>query len=111
MILYGIPNCDKVRKAKNALQEQNIEFEFHDFKKLGIDKQILSLWCEKVDYKNILNRKSTTWRNLDSTDKENVTKQKAIELMVKNPTLIKRPVIVNDSEVFIGIQDFNANIS
>ena len=97
MIIYGISNCDTVKKAKAWLDSQNIDYRFHDFRKDGIDSDIINGWLKTISWDKILNKRSTTWRTLDSSIQQAVNETNVVDLMVKNPTLIKRPVVdVND---------------
>ncbi len=92
--VFGIPNCDTVKKARTWLADQQISFDFHDFKKQGLTAAQIALWLEHTDLATLINRKGTTWRALSDAQKqsaENVSE--AIALMVQNPSLIKRPVL------------------
>lgn len=92
--VFGIPNCDTVKKARTWLADQQIIFDFHDFKKQGLTAEQIALWLEHTDLATLINRKGTTWRALSDAQKqsaENVSE--AIALMVQNPSLIKRPVL------------------
>lgn len=100
--VFGIPNCDQVKKSKNWLKDHGIEFEFHDYKKQGITKKQLSEWCKIVDWKALLNKRSRTWKELNDKDKSNPTQAKAITLMQQHPTLIKRAVVQKDKMIEIG---------
>lgn len=104
--LYGINNCDKVKKAKKFLDSNKCDYEFFDFKK-GVDKATISGWCKNSNYENFLNRRSTTWRNLPVEEKSDIGLEKAIDLMCKNPTLIKRPVIIQDNNIFFSELSIN----
>jgi arsenate reductase len=99
--LYGIPNCDTVKKARVWLAEQGIDFIFHDFKKNGLDKATVENWLHYLSLEVLINRKGTTWRALSDQQKASVSDpQAAIALMLTAPSLIKRPVlqIVQGSE-------------
>ena len=97
MIIYGISNCDTVKKAKNCLDSHNIEYKFHDFRKDGINRDIINGWLNTVAWDKILNKRSTSWRNLDASTQQAVNATNVVDLLVENPTLIKRPVMdVND---------------
>ena len=92
--VFGIPNCDTVKKARTWLTDQQISFDFHDFKKQGLTAEQIALWLEHTDLATLIIRKGTTWRALSDAQKqsaENVSE--AIALMVQNPSLIKRPVL------------------
>lgn len=99
-ILYGIPNCDTVKKARSWLQMQSIDFIFHDFKKQGISRELLSHWLKQCSRDILLNRKGTTWRALDEAVKLSITDDDAArELMLEKPSIIKRPVLCRGNSV------------
>ena len=97
MIIYGISNCDTVKKAKNWLDSHNIDYQFHDFRTDGINKDIINVWLNTVAWDKILNKRSTSWRNLDASTQQAINATNVVDLLIENPTLIKRPVMdVND---------------
>ena len=97
MIIYGISNCDTVKKAKNWLDSHNIDYQFHDFRKDGINKDIINVWLNTVAWDKILNKRSTSWCNLDASTQQAINATNVVDLLIENPTLIKRPVMdVND---------------
>lgn len=101
--LYGIPNCDTVKKARTWLESNGVDYAFHDFKKQGVDETMLRRWLKQVPLSLLLNRKGTTWRALPDADKalaENA--DGAIALMQRSPSLIKRPVLEHDGTVAVG---------
>lgn len=99
-IVYGIPNCNSVKKARTWLDEHNISYEFHDYKKLGITKARLSSWSKQKGWEELINKKGTTWRGLDETTQSTITNQAAaINLMTENTSVIKRPVIEKDNQI------------
>ena len=100
--VYGIKNCDTVRKACNWLTKNNVEYEFHDFRKDGLTQTKIKNWIQIVDWETLLNRRGTTWRKLSTQEKENINKTRALSLMVKQPTLIKRPVIEHGKKIIVG---------
>ncbi|KLE34111.1 ArsC family reductase [Aurantiacibacter luteus] len=102
--LYGIPNCDTVKKARRWLDGQGLDYTFHDYKKEGADAGLLGAWADAVGWQVLLNRSGTTFRKLDDADKRDLDREKAISLMVKYPSMIKRPVVTQeDSErVLVG---------
>lgn len=103
--LYGIKNCDTVRKARKWLETADVPFVFHDFRTDGLDEMTLRGWAEKTDWEILLNRRGTTWRKLPENDRENIDAGKAIQLMLANTTLIKRPVLVTaDDAIHIGFK-------
>ncbi len=100
--LYGIPNCDTMKKARVWLEEQGLDFEFHNYKKVGIDNATLQKWADQVGWELLVNRRGTTWRKLPEADREAINEALAIELMVANPSLIKRPVLDTGSQLLVG---------
>ena len=103
--MYGIPNCNTIKKAKDALTAKGLEFEFHNYKKDGIDEQTLESWCAQVGWKVLLNQRGTTWRKLSTDDKENVNQAKAIQLMCVYPSMIKRPVLDTGDKIIVGFDE------
>ena len=103
--LFGIPNCDTVKKSQKWLKDRGIEFEFHDYKKQGITKKQLNDWCKLIEWETLLNKRSRTWKELKESDRSNITKAKAITLMQEYPTLIKRPVIQNGKALTVGFDE------
>ncbi|MES2070781.1 MAG: ArsC family reductase [Pseudomonadota bacterium] len=94
IVLYGIPNCDTVKKARTWLQEQQVEFAFHDFKKHGLERSTVEQWLRHVSLDLLINRKGTTWRALSDEQKASAADtDAAIELMLTSPSIIKRPVL------------------
>tara|TARA_R110000772_G_scaffold41328_21_gene95965 strand:+ start:618 stop:959 length:342 start_codon:yes stop_codon:yes gene_type:complete len=100
--LYGIPNCDTIKKARAFLNQHAIAYEFHDYKKQGIGAPLLKQWCHEFGYENVLNRRGTTWRKLDAETKDQINEESAITLMQELPSLIKRPILVKDSKFLLG---------
>ncbi len=103
--LYGIPNCDTVKKARKWLDNHGIAYNFHDYKKAGIDKQTLESWCDRIGHEALLNTRGTTWRKLDGAQKQDVTPARAITLMVEQPSMIKRPVLVTGNKLLVGFDE------
>jgi len=101
--LYGIPNCDTVKKARTWLFEHNVDFTFHDFKKQGLDRATAAAWLDQRDWEVLVNRKGTTWRNLDDAQKAAVTsKEAALDLMLAHTSVIKRPVLAGAGALQVG---------
>ena len=100
--LYGIPNCDTMKKARTWLVEQQLDFQFHDYKKVGIDTATLQTWVDQVGWEILVNRRGPTWRKLPEADRENLNEVLAISLMQANPSLIKRPVLNTGSQLLVG---------
>lgn len=105
--LYGIPNCNTVKKARNYLEENNIEYEFHDFKKQGTDASKLQDWCEKFGWEKVINRAGMTWRKLDEAQKEKITNNReAIKLAEEKSSIIKRPITeINGEAKALGFKE------
>ena len=98
--IFGIPNCDTVKKAINWLKENNIDYKFHDYKVAGIDAATLQSWCEQVNWDIIFNKRSTTYKELPSSLQQSITTAaKAIPVMQKHTSIIKRPVIVKKGKI------------
>lgn len=102
--LYGIPNCDTVKKARTWLTAQGVDYAFHDFKKLGVPAALLCGWINAVGWETLVNRKGTTWRKLDgATQATVVDAASASDLMLAHPSAVKRPVVVwRDGGVSVG---------
>ena len=101
--IYGIPNCNSVKKTRVWLEEHGIAYQFHDFKKSGIDEKTLKQWLKAIPRDVLVNKKGTTWRGL-STDEQALTStdKGAIELMLTKTSVIKRPVVVTDNGMWVG---------
>jgi Spx/MgsR family transcriptional regulator len=100
--LYGIPNCDTVKKARAWLDAKGIGYVFHDYKKEGADPAKLAAWSDAAGWEVLLNRRGTTFRTLSDADKADIDRAKAIRLMEANPSLIKRPVVEHPSGLLVG---------
>ncbi len=106
MKLYGIANCSTVKKARQWLADRNQEIAFHDFKKAGIERGLIEHWLEKMDWQDLVNKKGTTWRQLDDAEKAAVQDTaSAIELMLKKPSVIKRPVLESGNRIVVGFDE------
>jgi arsenate reductase len=104
MILYGIRNCDTVKKARAWLDQRGVEYRFHDYKVAGIDKARLDRWCREVGWEALLNRAGTTFRKLADSQKENLNQEKAVALMLAQPSVIKRPVVELKGKLVVGFK-------
>jgi arsenate reductase len=105
LTLYGIPNCDTVKKARAWLEQHGIDYHFHDYKKAGIDAVTLGRWCDEFGFEQVLNQRGTTWRKLDESARSNLNQSLAVKLMQAQPSVIRRPVIDSGSALLLG---FNA---
>lgn len=103
--LYGIRNCDSVKKARKWLESAGIDYEFHDFREDGVDQSRLAAWCESPGWEVLLNRRSTSWRQLAEADRQDLDAGRAKALMLGQPTLIKRPVLDTGDEVLVGFTE------
>ena len=100
--LYGIKNCDTMKKARVWLDGHGVDYAFHDYKSAGIEEGVLRGWAAKVGWEVLLNRSGTTFRKLPDKDKEGLTEKKAIALMVGQPSMIKRPVLEVSGKLLVG---------
>ena len=104
--LYGIPNCDTVKKARSWLAAHAQEVDFHDFKKQGLERATVEAWLAQQPWEVLVNRKGTTWRGLPDERKAAVTdKASALELMLEFPSVIKRPVLQSAGKISVGFSD------
>lgn len=102
--IYGIRNCDTVRKARAWLEARGVEHDFHDYKVAGIDRNRLERWCDEFGWELILNRAGTTFRKLPDADRKSLDARKAIALMLAQPSLIKRPVLDLGGRRLVGFE-------
>jgi len=103
MKLYGIKNCDTVKKARKFLEEAGVAYEFHDYKKDGVDADRLARFVGEFGWEAVLNKRGTTWRRLDEATQEGVVDAKsALDVMIENPSVIKRPIVEGAAKNFIG---------
>jgi Spx/MgsR family transcriptional regulator len=103
--IYGIKNCDTMKKARAALDKRGVEYAFHDYKAQGIDKAKLEGWAKKAGWETLLNRAGTTFKKLPDKDKANVTEAKAIKLMLAQSSMIKRPVLeLGGGKILVGFK-------
>ncbi len=103
-VLYGIKACDTMKKARTWLDEKSVNYDFHDYKTLGIDREHLTQWCIEHGWQTVLNRAGTTFRKLDEVQKADLDQDKAIELMLAQPSMIKRPVLDLGGKTLIGFK-------
>ncbi|RWX76719.1 ArsC family reductase [Neorhizobium lilium] len=102
--IYGIKNCDTMKKARSWLDDKGIAYAFHDYKASGIDRAHVETWVEKAGWETVLNRAGTTFKKLDDADKADLTTEKAITLMVAQPSMIKRPVLEAYGKLLVGFK-------
>ena len=102
--IYGIKNCDTMKKARGWLDSRGTAYDFHDYKAAGIDRQRLERWCAELGWETLLNRSGMTFRNLAEAEKQNLDAEKAIALMLRQPSMIKRPVLEADGKLLVGFK-------
>lgn len=102
--LYGIPNCDTVKRARDWLAASDVEYVFHDYKKQGVDRAALETWIDEHGWETILNRAGTTFRKLPEADRADLDRDKAIALMLAQPSMIKRPVLDLGDRRLVGFK-------
>ncbi|MGB3900439.1 MAG: ArsC family reductase [Mesorhizobium sp.] len=102
--IYGIPNCDTMKKARGWLESHGVDYAFHDYRKQGLEPQRLDGWVEKLGWEVLLNKTGTTFRKLADADKENLDAGKAKALMLANPSMIKRPVLDLGGRLLVGFK-------
>ncbi len=100
--IYGIKNCDSCRNARKWLSDNSIVYRFHDLREDGLEIQMLERWSGRIDWQKLLNTRSTTWRQLPQSVKDDITKSKALSVMLENPTLVKRPVVESHKFIAVG---------
>ncbi|MBS3929288.1 MAG: arsenate reductase [Sphingomonadales bacterium] len=102
--LYGISNCDTVKKARTWLDAQGLAYTFHDYKKAGADPAKLTEWCQAAGWEKVLNRAGTTFKKLPDADKDGLDQAKAVTLMAAQPSCIKRPVVEHPGGLLVGFK-------
>jgi Spx/MgsR family transcriptional regulator len=100
--LYGIKNCDTVKKARNWLEMHEVEYHFHDFRADGLERKKVKLWLDELGWETLVNRRSTSWKALDADARDNMDAASALEAILAQPTLIKRPLLDTGHERFVG---------
>ncbi|MEW6768294.1 MAG: ArsC family reductase [Pseudomonadota bacterium] len=103
--IYGIKNCDTMKKARAWLDKRGVAYSFHDYKTEGIDKAHLEKWAKQAGWETLLNRAGTTFRKLPDKDKANITGKKALALMLAQPSMIKRPVLEAGKKLLVGFKE------
>ncbi len=102
--IYGIKNCDTMKKARTWLEEHDVAYDFHDYRASGIDRAHLEKWTQEAGWETVLNRAGTTFRKLPDDARENLDREKAIALMLEQPSMIKRPVVEADGKLLVGFK-------
>jgi Spx/MgsR family transcriptional regulator len=94
--MFGIKNCDTIKKARKWLEAEGIEYQFHDYKKDGLSPELLKSWVQDLGWEALVNKRGTTWRKLPDDIKDSIDEASAIEIMLENTSIIKRPLLIND---------------
>jgi arsenate reductase len=102
--IYGIKNCDTMKKARSWLERHGVQYEFHDYKASGIAAALLTRWAGEVGWETLLNRAGTTFRKLPDAQKSDLTERKALALMLEQPSMIKRPVLETNGRIVVGFK-------
>ena len=102
--LYGIKNCDTVKKARRWLESNDTPYQFHDFRADGLTQEQVENWAQQLGWETLVNKRSTTWKQLDETQRTTMDNSSSITAMVQHPTLIKRPVLESDGEILVGFK-------
>ena len=105
VILYGIKNCDTVKKARKWLDNHSVPYTFHDFRVDGINKTLVNNFLKQIDLEVLINKRGTSWRKLSDKEKEFKNKTQAVELILNNPTIIKRPVLDVNKKIHVGYRE------
>jgi Spx/MgsR family transcriptional regulator len=103
--IYGIPNCDTMKKARKWLADHQVEYTFHDYKKEGLDERRLRQWVKQFGWETLLNRRGMMWRKLDDTVKAGIDEASAIRIMLETPSIIRRPVLERGNTLHVGFKD------
>jgi arsenate reductase (glutaredoxin) len=102
--MYGIRNCDTIKKARAWLEAQGIAYQFHDYKTAGIERERLEHWCRELGWESLLNRTGTTFRKLAEDQKQGLNERAAVLLMLAQPSMIKRPVLETGNQLLVGFR-------
>lgn len=105
IVMYGIPNCDTVKKARSNLEQRGVDYVFHDVKKQPVAKERLMKWVNTLGVDKVVNRKSTTWRKLDEQMKQAMDGENAVQVLAQHPTLMKRPLLEVDDNCYVGFDE------
>ncbi|CAH8201491.1 ArsC family reductase [Vibrio aestuarianus] len=104
IIMYGIPNCDTIKKAKKWLDNATVDYQFHDYRKQGIPPELVNQFCQALGWEVVVNKRGTTFRQLSALQKEALNAETAVDLLVENPAMIKRPILMVDNQYYIGFK-------
>ena len=102
IVMYGIPNCNTMKKARAWLDENGVEYQFHDYKKQGADTELLQQWVDEFGWEQVVNRRGMTWRKLDDDTKNSMDAKAAIQIMLDKTSIIKRPILDTGNKTLLG---------
>lgn len=102
--MYGIPNCDTIKKAKRWLEQNNVAFEFHDYRKQGVDLAMIERFCSQLDWQTVINKRGTTYRQLTDEQKNTLSPETVGQLLVDSPAMIKRPILEINGTLHLGFK-------
>jgi Spx/MgsR family transcriptional regulator len=105
--LYGIKNCDTVKKARKWLEDREVEYRFHDVREAGLERETVAQWLQALGWEALVNKRSTTWKGLDQPTRDNMDDKTALKAILAHPTLFKRPVLDTGHEVHCGFSAAN----
>lgn len=100
--IFGIKNCDTMKKAFRWLDENKITYTFHDYKKEGVEEATAQAWVNELGWESVINKRGTTWRKLDEDTKNTMNNENAVHIMMSQPSMIKRPLLVIDQSIILG---------
>lgn len=103
-VLYGIKNCDTVKKARKWLTDSQVNYQFHDFREDGLSEQQVQQWLDELGWETLVNKRSTTWKTLDEATRNKLDNHRAVALILSNPTLIKRPLLDTGKQRYVGFK-------
>lgn len=103
--IYGIKNCDTIKKARQWLERHNVTYTFHDFREHGIDSNKIKQWLDQLGWETVVNKRSTTWKQLDPQNRDNMDTALALKTILEHPTLVKRPVLETATHLHIGFKE------
>lgn len=103
--MYGIPNCDSIKKARQWLLQHDVDYRFHDYKKQGTDETRLKTWIDEMGWEQLINKRGTSWRKLDEAVKTSMNEKSAIQVMLDNPSIIKRPLLQVRDKFILGFDE------
>jgi Spx/MgsR family transcriptional regulator len=103
--LYGIPNCDTMKKARAWLDAQGVAYDFHDYKKAGLDEATLRTWVDELGWEQLINRRGQVWRRLDQSTRDAMDEETAVRVMLETPSIIRRPVLDTGERRHVGFSE------